>query len=108
MLRSTPFSVNAPPVAGADIVLYTTKLDDKKKPFPGTHPLAGTEIVPVAVYINTFHHATGATVISDMVLKVPISMSRDKREVQVVQGDEIQVFSRLEQNNASADELEHA
>lgn len=27
------------PVAGTDIVLYSTKLDDKTKPFPGTHPL---------------------------------------------------------------------
>lgn len=97
------------PIAGTDTVLYTTKLDDKTKPFPGTHPLDGTEIIPAAVYVNTFHHATGGTVISDIMLKVPVSMSSDKREVQVVvQGDEIQVSSRLEQKNASADDLEHS
>ncbi|KAH7025581.1 acyl transferase domain-containing protein [Macrophomina phaseolina] len=97
------------PIAGTDAVLYTTKLDDKTKPFPGTHPLDGTEIIPAAVYVNTFHHATGGTVISDIMLKVPVSMSSDKREVQVVvQGEEIRVASRLEQKTSSADDLEHA
>ncbi|OJD30788.1 6-methylsalicylic acid synthase [Diplodia corticola] len=100
------------PVAGTDTVLYTTKLDDKTKPFPGTHPLDGTEIIPAAVYVNTFHHATGGTEISDIKLRVPVSMSSDRREVQiVVQGDEVKVASRLEQKNdaaSAADHLEHA
>ncbi|KAL1640659.1 Type I Iterative PKS [Diplodia intermedia] len=101
------------PVAGTDTVLYTTTLDDRTKPFPGTHPLDGTEIIPAAVYVNTFHHATGATELSEIKLRVPVSMSSDKREVQiVVQGDEVKVASRLEQKNANsaADDnaLEHA
>ncbi|KAK0609813.1 6-methylsalicylic acid synthase [Lasiodiplodia hormozganensis] len=96
------------PIAGTDTVLYTTKLDDKTKPFPGTHPLDGTEIIPAAVYVNTFHHATGGTELSEIKLRVPVSMSSDRREVQiVVQGDEIKVASRLEQKNGSTDDLEH-
>lgn len=97
------------PLAGTDTVLYTTKLDDKTKPFPGTHPLDGTEIIPAAVYVNTFHHATGATVLSDIMLRVPVSMSSDRREVQIiVQGEDIKVASRLEQKGGAAAELEHA
>jgi 6-methylsalicylic acid synthase len=60
-------------VAGTDIVLFTTKLNDKTKPFPGTHPLDGTEIIPAGSYINTFHDATGAYELSDIQLRVPLS-----------------------------------
>jgi 6-methylsalicylic acid synthase len=60
-------------VGGTDTIIYTTKLDDKVKPFPGTHPLDGTEIIPAAVYINTFHNATGATELSNIKLNVPVS-----------------------------------
>ncbi|KEY69314.1 hypothetical protein S7711_01764 [Stachybotrys chartarum IBT 7711] len=71
-------------VGGTDTVLYTTKLNDTTKPFPGTHPLDGTEIIPAAVYINTFHQATGARVLSDIQLRIPVSMSEETRKVQVI------------------------
>ncbi|KAK9774880.1 putative 6-methylsalicylic acid synthase [Seiridium cardinale] len=81
-------------VGGTDTVIYTTKLDDKVKPFPGTHPLDGTEIIPAAVYINTFHYATGATVLSDIKLNVPVSISEETRSVQIiVEGHQIRVAS---------------
>ncbi|KAI1861841.1 hypothetical protein JX265_009344 [Neoarthrinium moseri] len=81
-------------VAGTDIVVYETKLDDKVKPFPGTHPLDGTEIIPAAVYINTFHNATGATVLSEIKLNVPVSISDETRNVQIiVEGQQIKVAS---------------
>ncbi|KAJ3970263.1 acyl transferase domain-containing protein [Lentinula raphanica] len=81
-------------VAGSDTIVYTTKLDDKTKPFPGTHPLDGTEIIPAAVYINTFHYATGGTELSNISLRVPVSMSSETRNVQIiVQGDTISVAS---------------
>ncbi|KAH6653270.1 6-methylsalicylic acid synthase [Truncatella angustata] len=81
-------------VGGTDTVMYTTKLDDKVKPFPGTHPLDGTEIIPAAVYINTFHSATGATVLSDIKLNVPVSISEETRNVQIiVEGHQIKVAS---------------
>ncbi|KAL9087908.1 MAG: hypothetical protein Q9165_006470 [Trypethelium subeluteriae] len=89
-------------IAGTDMTLFTTKLDDKNKPFPRTHQLHGTEIVPAAVYVNTFHHATGATVLSDIALRMPIAMTDDPRNVQiVVQGGNIKIASRL----SSSDDL---
>ncbi|KAJ3879512.1 acyl transferase domain-containing protein [Lentinula edodes] len=99
------------PVAGSETIVYTTKLDDKTKPFPGTHPLDGTEIIPAAVYINTFHYATGATELSNISLRVPVSseyrlfpinddlltnilVGPETRNVQIiVQGDTVSVAS---------------
>ncbi|KAF2087497.1 6-methylsalicylic acid synthase [Saccharata proteae CBS 121410] len=92
------------PVAGTNQVVYTTKLDDKTKPFPGSHPLDGTEIIPAAVYVNTFHHATGCSEFTDIMLRIPVAMSSEPREVQiVVQDSEIKVASRLQQSDASAE-----
>lgn len=97
-------------IAGTDgHIVYTTKLNDQNKPYPRTHPLDGTEIIPAGVYCNTFHHATGATVLDEVKLRVPVSMSSETREVQViVEGQHITVASRLEQNSGdvSADQPE--
>ncbi|KAJ3992899.1 acyl transferase domain-containing protein [Lentinula boryana] len=83
-------------VAGLDTIVYTTKLDDKTKPFPGTHPLDGTEIIPATVYINTFHYATGGTELSHISLRVPVSMSPETRNIQIiVQGNTISVASSM-------------
>ncbi|KAI0438208.1 6-methylsalicylic acid synthase [Xylaria telfairii] len=81
-------------IAGTDTVIFSTKLDDKTKPYPGLHPLDGTEIIPAAVYINTFHHATRATVFSNIKLRVPVSMGPDTRNVQIIiDGNSIRVAS---------------
>lgn len=97
-------------IAGKEgTIVYTTKLNDQNKPYPQTHPLDGTEIIPAGVYCNTFHHATGATVLDEVKLRVPVSMSSETREVQIlVEGQHIKVASRLEQkrNDASADQTE--
>jgi 6-methylsalicylic acid synthase len=94
------------PVSGTatKTTLYTTKLDNDTKPFPGNHPLHGTEIVPAAVLINTFYHATGASTLSNIVLRVPVAISA-ARDVQVVLVDEsIKITSRLQQSSASEDQ----
>ncbi|KAJ8131666.1 hypothetical protein O1611_g1958 [Lasiodiplodia mahajangana] len=84
-------------VAGTGTVVFTTKLDDKTKPYPGTHPLEGTEIIPAGVYINTFYHATGASYLTDIQLRVPVSMGPDTRNIQViVEGNSIRVASSAE------------
>lgn len=84
-------------VAGADTFLYTTQLDYSTKPFPGDHPLHGTQIVPAAVLVNTFLNATGAKSLSDIVLRVPVALSA-QRDVQVIiQQDQIKVASTLTQ-----------
>lgn len=89
-------------------IVYTTKLNDQNKPYPRTHPLDGTEIIPAGVYCNTFHHATGATVLDEVKLRVPVSMSSETKEVQIiVEGQHIRVASRMEQkSDASADQPE--
>ncbi|KAI4704831.1 Type I Iterative PKS [Alternaria sp. Ai002NY15] len=93
------------PVSGTatKTTLYTTRLGNDTKPFPGNHPLHGTEIVPAAVLINTFYHATGASILSNIDLRVPIVIS-DVRDVQVVLVDDsIKITSRLHQSSASKD-----
>lgn len=85
-------------VAGANTFLYTTQLDNNTKPFPGSHPLHGTEIVPAAVLINTFLNASGAKSLSNIILRVPIAVSA-QRDVQiVVQQDQIKIASALTQD----------
>jgi 6-methylsalicylic acid synthase len=91
------------PVSGTatKTTLYTTILDNDTKPFPGNHPLHGTEIVPAAVLINTFYHATRTSTLSNIVLRVPVAISA-ARDVQVVLVDDsIKITSRLQQSSAS-------
>ncbi|KAH6651598.1 6-methyl salicylic acid synthase [Truncatella angustata] len=86
------------PIGGTNTILYSTTLDNYNKPFPGSHPLHGTEIVPAAVLLNTFHHATKAATLSDVTLRVPVAVSAP-RDVQVVVADDtVKLISRLQQN----------
>jgi 6-methylsalicylic acid synthase len=83
------------PVAGENATIFTTKLDDNTKPFPGSHPLHGTEIIPAAVLFNTFFHATGAISLNNVNLRVPVAISAP-RDIQVVaQAGEVRLMSRL-------------
>jgi 6-methylsalicylic acid synthase len=83
-------------ITGADTRVYSTIMDNKTKPYPLTHPLGGTEIIPAAVYCNTFRQATDATILHKLQLRVPTAMTPDQREVQViVQDDTVRLSSRL-------------
>jgi 6-methylsalicylic acid synthase len=95
------------PVAGEKTTIFTTKLDDNTKPFPGNHPLHGTEIIPAAVLFNTFLHATKAQSLTDVNLRVPVAISAP-RDIQVqVEGEEVRLRSRLIQdsNEKEADHI---
>ncbi|EPE32134.1 Malonyl transacylase ACP-bd [Glarea lozoyensis ATCC 20868] len=84
-------------VAGEKITVFTSKLDNDTKPFPGNHPLHGTEIIPAAVLFNTFLHATGTKSLTNVNLRVPVAISAP-RDIQVlVQGTEVRLMSRLVQ-----------
>ncbi|KAL1636605.1 Type I Iterative PKS [Neofusicoccum ribis] len=87
-------------VAGTSTVVYTTKLDNNTKPFPGSHPLHGTEIVPAAVLVNTFHHATGASTLSNITLRVPVAINAPREVQVVVQDDTARIVSRLQQSDS--------
>jgi 6-methylsalicylic acid synthase len=86
-------------VAGENITVFASKLDNDTKPFPGNHPLHGTEIIPAAVLFNTFLHATGSKSLTNVNLRVPVAISAP-RDIQVlVQGNEVRLMSRLVQEN---------
>ncbi|KAI0437779.1 6-methylsalicylic acid synthase [Xylaria telfairii] len=88
------------PVSGTNTILYTTKLDPSNKPFPGNHPLHGTEIVPAAVLVNTFRHATKSASLSNITLRVPVAVNAP-RDVQVVMIDDtIKITSRLQSSES--------
>jgi 6-methylsalicylic acid synthase len=96
-------------IAGGRTKVWTTTLDDSTKPYPLTHPLDGTEIIPAAVYCNTFQKATGATILDNLELRVPTPMAADKRELQVIiEGDQIRMASRLKVDTVDRGNTEHA
>ena len=82
-------------IAGEKTILYTTKLDDTTKPFPGSHPLHGTEIVPAAALVNTFLAATGAQILSNIILRVPVAISAPRDLQILVQEGKVKITSRL-------------
>lgn len=86
---------------GSDKVLFQTRLDDENKPFPGKHPLHGSEIVPAAVLINTFLNATSGRCLENMSLKVPVSVS-PPRDVQIMlDAQQIAITSKLVPSEAT-------
>lgn len=85
-------------VAGSSTVVYTTKLDNDNKPFPGSHPLHGTEIVPAAGLVNTFLKATGGNVLHNVVLRVPVAINAPRSIQTIVQQEQVKIMSRLIQN----------
>lgn len=91
-------------VGGTDTVLYQTQLDETSTPYPGRHPLHGSEIVPAAVLINTFIHAIDSgngRCLGDVSLNVPVVVS-PARDLQILldrQG--ITLRSRLSDPNGN-------
>lgn len=90
------------PILGENLTVFVTKLDESTRPFPGKHPLHGTEIVPAAVLVNTFYHGTGKRSLHNIVLRVPVALSAP-RDVQVtVQQGQVKLTSRLVQSEEQA------
>ncbi|KAL7932231.1 6-methylsalicylic acid synthase [Trichoderma chlorosporum] len=77
---------------GTGNVLYTTTLEEESRPYPGRHPLHGSEIVPAAVLINTFLHAIDAetSCLEGMSLKVPV-MITPARQIQILLSNQQQI-----------------
>ena len=83
------------PIPSLGLTVYTTRLSESTRPFPGQHPLHGTEIVPAAVLINTFYHGVGKLDLHDIVLRVPVALSAP-RDVQLIkQQGQVKLTSRL-------------
>ncbi|WP_413760833.1 type I polyketide synthase [Streptomyces sp. MMBL 11-3] len=72
---------------------WRTRLDFDNRPYPGDHPVRGTEIIPAAVLLNTFLRASAETgeyggrpALTDVALRVPVA-AVGRRELQVVHQD---------------------
>jgi 6-methylsalicylic acid synthase len=65
--------------------VWQTRVDMDTRPYPGNHPVQGTEIIPAAVLLNTFLAAAGTDLV-DVRLRTPVAPAR-AREVQVVLQD---------------------
>jgi 6-methylsalicylic acid synthase len=79
--------------------VWLTYLDRECRPYPGDHPVRGVEIIPAAVLISTFmaaaSHVRGWSDLTDVDLRVPVSLS-SPRDVQVVlQDGTIRLSSRI-------------
>lgn len=78
---------------------WQTQLDRESRPYPGNHPVREVEIIPAAVLLNTFITAASSSggwpELTDVALRVPVSVT-SPRELQVVlQDGAIRLSSRL-------------
>jgi 6-methylsalicylic acid synthase len=81
-------------LAGTDVRLWRTSLDDQTRPYPGSHAIEGVEIVPAAVLAATFFAAAGGQVLGEVTMSAPL-LTADRREVQVVrQGAALRLAAR--------------
>lgn len=89
------------------VVIWQTRLDEPTRPYPGSHAVLGTEVVPAAVVLTTFLGAAGtdpSVVLDEIDLRVPISVAVP-RELQVVSQDAVlKLSSRLLTSRTDADE----
>ena len=90
-LLGSPLTVNGT----STVRVWQTWLDHGSRPYPGDHPVQGTEIIPAAVLLNTFFAASAGHALTDVSLRVPVSVA-SPRELQVVAMDgTLRLCSRL-------------
>lgn len=93
--------------------LWQTSLDTASRPYPGDHPVAGTEVVPAAVLLHTLARATataGASpgpgdlgCLTGVRLAVPVAVEA-ARDVQVtLQSGVLRLRSRLATRHSGAE-----
>lgn len=82
--------------------VWQTQLDMETRPYPGDHPVQGTEIIPAAVLLNTFLTATGGD-LADVRLRTPVAPGRARAVQVVLQDRALALASRIEDRNTGAD-----
>ncbi|SPB48697.1 unnamed protein product [Aspergillus niger] len=88
---------------GTEEVLYQTRLEEENRPFPGHHPLHGSEIVPAAVLLRTFLQALTPRCVEQVSLQVPVVVS-PARKVQIRHNTRnITITSCLEESSSQED-----
>ncbi|GAA1526836.1 hypothetical protein GCM10009827_049610 [Dactylosporangium maewongense] len=90
-------------VQGTDPVwLWQTRLDEGSRPYPGGHRVLGTEVLPAAVVLTTLLAAAETPDLTDVTLRVPLTLGAP-RDVQVVRQDgAVRLSSRLAGGSDSA------
>lgn len=82
--------------ASTPVTVWQTKLDHTSRPYPGDHPVRGSEIVPAAVLLTTLLAAARTPALRDVALLVPVATT-PARDVQVSeQGGALRLASRLD------------
>ncbi|MDG4766926.1 type I polyketide synthase [Solwaraspora sp. WMMD406] len=86
---------------------WLTYLDRDSRPYPGDHPVRSVEIVPAAVLLNTFRSAaasdSGAPDLTDVALRVPVSVTNPRYLQTVLQDGTIRLSSRIADDQANDD-----
>ncbi|MFF5229214.1 type I polyketide synthase [Dactylosporangium sp. NPDC000521] len=86
----------------APVWLWQTRLDEGSRPYPGGHRVLGTEVLPAAVVLTTLLAAAGTPALTDVTLRVPLTLGAP-RDVQVVRQDgAVHLSSRLAGGSDSA------
>ncbi|MGW5454844.1 type I polyketide synthase [Nocardia sp. NPDC003979] len=78
LLGGEPTVVNTTP----PVRVWHTYLDRTVRPYPGDHPVCGSEIVPAAILLHTFAAAVPGRRLYDIALRVPVTVE-PARHIQV-------------------------
>ncbi|MFE7508082.1 SDR family NAD(P)-dependent oxidoreductase [Promicromonospora sp. NPDC057488] len=79
---------------GSGTRVWQTQLDFETRPYPGEHPIGGTEVLPAAVLLTTFMAAFDGSGLRDVELRSPVPVT-GTREVQVIRAqDAVRLTSR--------------
>jgi 6-methylsalicylic acid synthase len=82
-LLGSSLTVNTSP----PMMLWQTDLDESNRPYPGDHPVQGTEIVPAAVLLNTFLAAARdggpPPALAEVALRMPVAVG-GTRTLQII------------------------
>ncbi|MEU5266200.1 type I polyketide synthase [Amycolatopsis sp. NPDC021455] len=88
--------------AGTPVDVWHTRLDVDNRPYPGDHPVRGTEIIPAAVLLSTFLRAAAEAAgghrraaLTDVGLRVPVAVTAPRDVQVVVQAGSLRLVSRL-------------
>lgn len=83
--------------------MWQTELTMSNRPYPGDHPVQGTEIVPAAVLLNTMLTAA-TTALADVRLRTPVAPGRTRQLQVVLQEHALSLSSRIVESDDAATE----
>lgn len=103
LLGKAEYIQNTPP-----LTVWRTCLDFNSRPYPGTHPLYGVEIVPAAVLLHTLMKAGGKKdlcTLTDVKLLTPVPVDHPLELQILLQDNVLQIFSKPVDEQLDAEDL---